>query len=123
MQQTQSLCNKEPDLLPPIVGFSLWPMPIGCVQCRLPSLNICFFGPDPPRPFEDLPEQIQHAIYRYAHIGGDEVVVIEFLGLAGKRIEAVEQNNYAKETKGEPGGVGLKARFEDECVTADALST
>lgn len=104
-----SLYNEEPDLLPPIIGFPLRPMRIRCVQCRLPSLNICVFGPDPPRPLEDFPEQIQPAVYRYAHISRDEVVMIEFLRLAGKRVEAIEENNYAEEGEGEPGAVGLEA--------------
>ena len=117
-----SLCNKEPDLLPPIVSFSFWPMRIRCIECRLPSLNICFFGPYPPRPLEELPEQIQHEIYRYTYIGSDEIVVIKLLCLARKRVEAIEQKNDTEEAEGEPGGVGLEARLKDERVAADALS-
>lgn len=124
MQQISipSLCNKEPDLLPQIVGFSLRPMRIRCVECRLPSLNICFFGLYPPRPLEDLPEQIQHDVNRYAYIGGNEIVVIKFLRLAGKCVESIEHKNDTEKAEGKPGGVGLEARFEDERVAADALS-
>lgn len=117
-----SLCNKEPNLFPPTIGFSLRPMAIRCVQCCLPSLNICFFRFDPPRALKDLPEQVQRAIHRYAHIFGDDVVAIEFLCLAGERVEAIEQNNHGEEAEGERGGVGLVARLEDERVAADALS-
>ena len=116
------LCDKEPNLLPPIISFSLWPMRIRCIQCRLPSLNVCFSGLDPPRPLEDLPEQIQPAIYRYAHIGCDEVIVIELLCLAGESVEAIEKKDNGEEAEGEPGGIGLEARFEDERIAADALS-
>lgn len=124
MQQISipSLCNKEPDLLPPVMGFALRPMRIRCVQCRLPSLNICFFGLDPPRSPEDLPEQIQPAIYRYAYIRRDEVVVIEFLCFTGKSVEAIEQHNYREEGEREPSAVGLATGFKDECVAANALS-
>lgn len=124
MQQISipSLCNKVPDLLPPVVSFSRWPMRIRCIECRLPSLDVCFFGLYPARPLEDLPEQIQHDIDRYAHIGGNEIVVVKFLCLAGKRVEAIEHENDCEEGQGEPGGVGLEARFEDERVAADALS-
>ena len=92
MQQISipDLCNKVPDLLPPIIRFSRRPMRICCVECRLPSLNVCFFGLYPLRPLEDLPEQIQHDIYRYAYIAGDEIVVIKFFCFAGKRIEAIK---------------------------------
>ena len=93
------LCNKVPDLLPPIIGFSLRPMRIRCIECRLPSLNVCFFGLYPPRPLEDLPEQIQRDINRYAYIGGNEIVVIKFLCLAGKRVEAIEYKNEREETE------------------------
>ena len=117
-----SLCNIEPDLLQPTVGLSLRPMRICCVQCRFPSLNICFFGLHPTRPPEDLPEQIQPAIYNYAHIGRDEVFVIEFFCFTGKRVEAVEQKDYSEEDEGEPSTVGLEAGFKDECVATNALS-
>lgn len=124
MQQISipSLCNKEPDLFPPVIGLSLRPMRIRCVQCRLPGLNICFFGLDPPRPLEDLPEQIQPAIYRYAHIGRDEVIVIECLCFTGKCVEAIEKRDHGEEAEREPSAVGLEAGFEDKCVAADALS-
>ena len=89
------------------MSYSFRPMPIRGVECRLPSVNVCFFGPDPPRSLEDLPEQIQPAINRYAQIGGDEVFVIEFLCLAGKCIKAMEQEDDAEEAEGEPGGIGL----------------
>ena len=48
--------------------------------------------------------------------------MIKFLFLAGKRVEAIENKNDSEEAEGEPGGVGLEARFEDERVAADALS-
>ena len=117
-----SLCNEEPDLLPPIVGFSLRPMLIRCVQSRLPSLNVRFFGSHPPRPLEELPEHIQPNIYRYANIGRDEVVTVKFFGLAWKGVEAIEQDNYGEKGEGKPGSVRLEARFEDEGVAANALS-
>ena len=116
------LCDKEPNLLPPIISFSLWPMRIRCIQGRLPSLNVCFSGLDPPRPLEELPEKIQPAIYRYTHIGCDEVIVIELLCLAGESVEAIEKKDDGEEAEGEPGGIGLEARFEDKRIAADALS-
>ena len=85
-------------------------------------MNVGFFGLDPPCPLENLPEQIQPAIYRYTDVGRDEVVAIEFLRLARKCVEATEQDNYRKETEAEPGGVRLEARFEDERVASDTLS-
>lgn len=88
-----SLYEEEPDLLPPVFGFSLGPMCICCVQCRLACLNICFFGLDPSRPLEDFPEYIQPKIYRYAHIGSNEVTGIEFLCFTGECVKAAEQNN------------------------------
>ena len=118
-----SLCNKEPYFLPPIVGFSLWPLRIRCVQRRLPSTNIGFFGLDPPCPLEHLPKEIQRAIRKYANVGCDEVVAIKLLCLARKCVEAIEKNNYDEEAKGEPGAVRLEARFEDERIAANALST
>ncbi len=96
-------------------------MPIRCVHCRLPSLNICFLRLDPPGPLEYLPEQIQHAIYGYTNIGCDEVVVIEFLCLARECVETIKKENDGEKTEREPGGVRLEARFEDERVTANAL--
>ena len=116
------LCNEEPDLLPPITSFSFRPMSIRCVQRRLPSLNICFRGLDPPCPLEDLPEQIQSAIHRYTDIGCDEVITIKLLGLARKSVKATEQKDYAEEAEGEPGGIRLETSFEDELVAANALS-
>ena len=118
-----NLCNEEPYFLPPIIGFSLWPLRIRCIQCRLPSINIGFFGLDPPCPLEHLPEKIEHAIHRYTNVGCDEVVAIKLLCLARKCVEAIEKNNYDEEAKGEPGAVRLEARFEDERIAADALST
>ena len=97
-------------------------MPIRCVQCRLPSLNIGLLGLDPPCPLEYLPEKIQPAIYRYTDIGCDEAVAIKFLCLARKRGEAIEQNNDREEAEGGPGCVRLEARFENKRVAANALS-
>ena len=118
-----SLCNEEPYFLPPIFGSSLWPLRIRCVQCRLPSMNIGFFRLDPPCPLEHLPEKIQRAIHRYTNVGCDEVVAIKLLCLAWKCVEAIEKNDYDEEAEGEPGAVRLEARFEDERIAADALST
>ena len=97
-------------------------MSIRYVQCRLPSLYICFFRFDPTCALEDLPENKQHTIHNQARICSDEVVAIEFLCLAGKRVEAIKHKNHGEETEGEPGGVGLAGRLEDERVAADALS-
>ena len=118
-----NLCNEEPYSLPPIIGFSLWPLRIRCVQCSLPSMNIGFLGLDPPCPLEHLPEKIQRAIHRYTNVGCDEVIAIKFLCLARKCVEAIEKDNDDEEAEGEPGAVWLKARFEDERVAANALST
>lgn len=97
-------------------------MPIRCVQYRLPRLNIGLFGLDPPCPFENLPEKIKPAVYRYTNIGCDEAVAIKFLCLARKRVEAIEQSNNGEEAEGEPGCVRLEARFEDKRVAVNALS-
>ena len=86
-------------------------------------MNVGFFGLDPPCPLENLPEQIQPAIYGYTDIGRDEVVAIEFLRLARECVEAAEQDDYCEETEAEPGGVRLEARFEDERVAFNALGT
>ena len=86
-------------------------------------MNIGFFGLDPPCPLKHLPENIQRAIHRYTNVGCDEVVAIKLLCLARKCIEAIENNNDDEEAEGEPGAVRLKARFEDECIAANALST
>lgn len=97
-------------------------MPIRCVQCCLSGLYISFFSLDPPCPLEYFPEDIEPAIHRYTNIDCDEVVAIESLFLAWKRVEAIEQNNYGEEAEAEPGGIRLEARSEDECITANALS-
>ena len=118
-----SLSNEEPYFLPPIFGFSLWPLRIRCVQCRLPSMYIGFFRLDPPCPLEHLPENIQRAIHWYTNVGCNEVVAIKLLCLARKCVEAIEENDYDEEAEGEPGAVRLEARFEDERIAANALST
>ena len=117
-----SLCNVVPDLLPPIIGYPFRPLSIRYVQCRLPSLYICFFRFDPPCALEDLPENKEHSIHSQARICSDEVLEVKSLRLARKRIKATEHNNHGEETEGEPGGIGLKWRLEDEGVAADALS-
>lgn len=118
-----SLRNEEPYFLPPIIGFPFWPLRIRCVQCRLPSMNIGFLGLDPPCPLEHLPKKIQRAIHGYTNVSCDEVVAIKLLCLARKRVEAIEKDDYDEEAEGEPGAVRLEARFEDERITANALST
>lgn len=116
------LCNEKPNFLPPIIGFSLWPLPFRRVQSRLSSLNISFFGFDPPCPLEHLPEKIQPAVHNQTNIGCDEIVSIKFLCLARKGVEAIEENDYNEEAKGKPCAVRLEARFEDERIAVDTLS-
>ena len=86
-------------------------------------MNIGFFGLDPPCPLKHLPENIQRAIHRYTNVGCDEVVAIKLLRLARKCVKAIEKNDYDEEAEGEPGAVGLEARFEDERIAANALCT
>ena len=86
-------------------------------------MNIGFFGLDPPCPLEHLPEKIQCAVHGYTNVGCDEVVAIKLLCLAWKCVEAIKKDDYDEEAEGEPGAVRLEARFEDECIATNALST
>ena len=91
------------------------------VQRRLAGGDVRLGSRDPPGPLEDLPEQEQGEIDRYAHIGRDEIVQIKALGRAGEDVEAVEQCDEREEDETEPCRVWLESRLEDEGVAVDTL--
>ena len=121
MQLRKSLRNEKPNPLPNIPRPPLRPLRIRRIQRRLPRHNIRLLTPNPPRPLENPPKQIQPRINRNPHIRRHKPARIKPLGITGESVEAVKKSDDTKIDEGEPGGVGLEGGFKDEAVAGDVL--